>query len=40
MSEVPETDSEISQWLIKLYEAKNEMLSQWKSEWDTEHKRN
>lgn len=40
MSEVPETDSEISQWLIKLYEAKNEMLSQWKSEWDAEHKRN
>ena len=40
MSEVPESDSEISQWLIKLYEAKNEMLSQWKSEWDAEHKRN
>ena len=40
MSEVPETDVEISNWLMKLYEEKNVMLSEWKSEWDAQYKRN
>lgn len=40
MDLVPETDSDISKWLLKLYEQKNVTLSKWKQEWDAEHKRN
>jgi 1-acyl-sn-glycerol-3-phosphate acyltransferase len=38
MDEVPETDSEISQWLVSLYEKKNIRLSQWKTNWDSQWK--
>lgn len=40
MDQIPENDSEISKWLIKLYEEKNVMLSNWKSEWESENKMN
>lgn len=39
MDQVPESDADISKWLVGLYEAKNVRLAQWKSEWDAEWKR-
>ena len=40
MKVLPENDPEIAKWLIKLYENKNERLSQWKSKWDNQFKHN
>lgn len=40
MEVLPEADSDIAKWLVKLYEAKNVRLGQWKSQWDAQWKRN
>ena len=40
MDVLPENDAEIAKWLVKLYESKNSLLAQWKSQWDTQWKRN
>ena len=40
MDLVPKNDADIAKWLIKLYEEKNVRLFGWKSQWDSQWKRN